>query len=281
MINRIIGDNILSKEVALLQIKDIISHNRKKQQMTQEELGVQLNVSGKTISNWERGKTYPDILLVPRLCEILKISINEFFNVTDVVNIDGYIEYDIKQLTRYKSKMIISIMLLLSPIIIVFGYMFHLARLTYLITIILYFYSIVTVIVETINMNTYIKEKYYSFKFVNVLKNLNIIYYSLLFLILTFLSLLLNEFLLIALSVLTISMLLIILSYIFVRKLSFNYSIMRKSVQNIIGITLIIIGLTLAIFKVDLLTYEYPTLITLGTLVIQSSFLKIDYIKEG
>lgn len=54
------------------QIKDVIYENRKKKQLTQEQLADQLNVSNKTISKWERGLGYPDILILPTLGESIR-----------------------------------------------------------------------------------------------------------------------------------------------------------------------------------------------------------------
>lgn len=62
-----------------IEIKDVITNNRKKINMTQDELAKSLNVSNKVISNWETGRSYPDVLIIPELAKILEIEINEFF----------------------------------------------------------------------------------------------------------------------------------------------------------------------------------------------------------
>lgn len=51
---------------------------RKKQGLSQEELGMELQVSRQTISKWETGKSFPDISLIEPLCQILGISVSEF-----------------------------------------------------------------------------------------------------------------------------------------------------------------------------------------------------------
>ena len=61
------------------QIKDVIYENRKKKQLTQEQLADQLNVSNKTISKWERGLNLPDASIMQDVCSILDISLNELF----------------------------------------------------------------------------------------------------------------------------------------------------------------------------------------------------------
>ena len=56
-----------------------ISENRKKQNMTQEELAEKLNVSKNAVSKWERGLNLPDASIMQELCKILKITLNELF----------------------------------------------------------------------------------------------------------------------------------------------------------------------------------------------------------
>lgn len=54
-----------------------IAEMRKKKNMTQRELAEQVNVSDKTISKWETGKSLPDISYLKTLCEALDITVNE------------------------------------------------------------------------------------------------------------------------------------------------------------------------------------------------------------
>lgn len=56
-----------------------ISENRKKQNLTQEELAEKLGVSKNAVSKWERGLNLPDASIMQELCNILKISLNELF----------------------------------------------------------------------------------------------------------------------------------------------------------------------------------------------------------
>ena len=57
-----------------------ISENRKKQNITQEELAEKLNVSKNAVSKWERGINLPDASIMKTLCRILKITLNELFD---------------------------------------------------------------------------------------------------------------------------------------------------------------------------------------------------------
>lgn len=63
-----------------IKIGKFISSLRKEKGYTQEQLAEKLNVSNKSISRWENGNTMPDLSLIPKLCEILGISINELLS---------------------------------------------------------------------------------------------------------------------------------------------------------------------------------------------------------
>ena len=61
------------------KIGNFISENRKKLNMTQEELAEKMNVSKNAVSKWERGLNLPDASIMEDLCKILNISLNELF----------------------------------------------------------------------------------------------------------------------------------------------------------------------------------------------------------
>lgn len=63
-----------------VKIGKFISSLRKEKGYTQEQLAEKLNISNKSISRWENGNTMPDLSLIPKLCEILGISINELLS---------------------------------------------------------------------------------------------------------------------------------------------------------------------------------------------------------
>ena len=68
------------------KIGKFISQCRKEKKLTQAQLAEKLNVSDKSISRWENGKTMPDISLFEPLCEILDISIIELLKATRLNN---------------------------------------------------------------------------------------------------------------------------------------------------------------------------------------------------
>lgn len=61
---------------------------REQKKLTQAQLADQLSVSHKTISKWETGICLPDVALYAELCQILGISINEFFAGEDIAKED-------------------------------------------------------------------------------------------------------------------------------------------------------------------------------------------------
>lgn len=64
------------------QIKtgNYIAGLRKEKNMTQRELAERINVSDKTISKWETGKSMPDLDCIGALCETLGVSVNEIIS---------------------------------------------------------------------------------------------------------------------------------------------------------------------------------------------------------
>ena len=61
------------------KIGRLISHLRREKKLTQKELATYLGVSDKSVSKWERGICLPDVSLFKPLCEVLGITLNEFF----------------------------------------------------------------------------------------------------------------------------------------------------------------------------------------------------------
>ena len=59
----------------------IISDLRKKKGLTQKQLAEKLNVTDKAVSKWERDVARPDINTIPKLAEVLEISVEELMNI--------------------------------------------------------------------------------------------------------------------------------------------------------------------------------------------------------
>lgn len=69
------GVNFMNQE----KIGKLIAECRKEKKMTQVELANKLSVTDKSVSKWENGKCLPDVSLYKDLCNILGITLNEFF----------------------------------------------------------------------------------------------------------------------------------------------------------------------------------------------------------
>ena len=67
------------------KIGEFIKNERKAKKLTQAKLAEQLFVSEKTVSKWETGNGIPDTNVLPQLCEILGISLNELLNGERIV----------------------------------------------------------------------------------------------------------------------------------------------------------------------------------------------------
>ena len=63
---------------------EIISALRREKGMTQRELADMLNITDKAVSKWERGMACPDTQLIPKVAEILGISVEELMNAKAV-----------------------------------------------------------------------------------------------------------------------------------------------------------------------------------------------------
>ncbi len=62
---------VIQMNVVNTSIKDL----RKKKNMTQDELAEKLNVTRQAVSNWENGKTQPDIETLTQLAEVFEVSV--------------------------------------------------------------------------------------------------------------------------------------------------------------------------------------------------------------
>lgn len=54
---------------------------RKKQNLTQKELGEKVGVSLRVVSYYENESEYPPIHILPKLAKVLKISLDELFDI--------------------------------------------------------------------------------------------------------------------------------------------------------------------------------------------------------
>lgn len=61
-------------------IGSFIAKCRKEKGLTQMQLSEKLNIINRAVSKWETGKSLPDISVMPELCEIFDITVNELLS---------------------------------------------------------------------------------------------------------------------------------------------------------------------------------------------------------
>lgn len=100
------------------KIGKFIAQKRKEKNLTQSELAEKLNVTDRSVSNWENGKCMPDISLFNPLCSVLDITINEFLSGEEIENKDYQkkLEENIINTINYNNKKN-----LLPVILLIFG----------------------------------------------------------------------------------------------------------------------------------------------------------------
>ncbi|MBQ8552145.1 MAG: helix-turn-helix transcriptional regulator [Clostridia bacterium] len=64
-----------------MNIGSTIKKLRRAKDMTQEDLAEYLNVSVSAVSQWEAGKTAPDLSLIPPLCSLLNVTSDELLGI--------------------------------------------------------------------------------------------------------------------------------------------------------------------------------------------------------
>ena len=65
-------------------IGEIISTLRKEKGMTQKDIADKLGITDKAVSKWERDVAFPDTATIPKLAEILGVSVEELMQAKAV-----------------------------------------------------------------------------------------------------------------------------------------------------------------------------------------------------
>ena len=88
-----------------MNIGDKIKNAREENKLTQTQASESLMVSRQTISNWENGKSLPDILSVIRMSELYQISLDELLKgdkaMMDKIEKDIEIRKTEKKIIKY------------------------------------------------------------------------------------------------------------------------------------------------------------------------------------
>lgn len=93
-----------------MEIGEQIKKRRKQLNWTQKELAVKINVSDKTVSSWETGRTYPELSLLVEISELFGLSLDELLRGD--VEVVKRIDKDIKLKTIYKYGLIATLLII-------------------------------------------------------------------------------------------------------------------------------------------------------------------------
>ena len=104
------------------KIGKFIAQCRKDKKMTQSELAEKLNVTDRSVSNWENGRNMPDLSLFKPLCDELGITINELLSGEKIKkeeyqekleeNIINTIDYSTKKINIIRNNLGIALLIL-------------------------------------------------------------------------------------------------------------------------------------------------------------------------
>jgi len=75
-----------------MDIGSRIRQSRTEAQLTQEQAAEELGVSRQTVSNWETGKSYPDIVSVLRMSDLYRVSLDRLLKGEESMD-KNYVKY--------------------------------------------------------------------------------------------------------------------------------------------------------------------------------------------
>ena len=76
----------------MLKFKDRFKNLRDELELSQTQLGLILNVSQKTISNYELGNRFPDEDMLNKIAELFDVSIDYLLGRTEIKNVYKFIK---------------------------------------------------------------------------------------------------------------------------------------------------------------------------------------------
>lgn len=104
-----------------MNLKDKLTKLRKDNNLTQDELAEKLYISRQTISNWENGRTYPDIETLILISNKFNISLDDLLKTDNEVIKD----MDKKIRSHKKLKIIITLLIIIFSASMFIGYQYH------------------------------------------------------------------------------------------------------------------------------------------------------------
>lgn len=108
-----------------MDIATKLKNARKEAKLTQEEIAEKLGVSRQTISNWENGKSYPDIISVIKLSDIYSITLDALLKEDEnmIKHLDETTNI-VKSKNRLKNSLLISVYIIIWVACILFYWIF-------------------------------------------------------------------------------------------------------------------------------------------------------------
>lgn len=78
-----------------------IRYFRERRGMEQKDIARQIGITPNAVSNWENGRTRPDLSILPQLCEILHITLYELYGID--APIDRYTEQEQRLVSAFRA----------------------------------------------------------------------------------------------------------------------------------------------------------------------------------
>ena len=103
-----------------MKLSEKLIELRKKQGLSQEELGYKLDVTRQTVSKWELGETTPEMAKLVEISKIFNVSVDELTNDSEITtNVNPIIEDQPIQDKKPKDKKVLIIIVTLLILVIV------------------------------------------------------------------------------------------------------------------------------------------------------------------
>lgn len=101
-----------------MKFGDKLSHLRRKNGLSQEELGEKLNVTRQTISKWELGQSKPDTDKLMEISKLLNVDFNQLAN-DDIIIQDDLVNNDVNSDDVHPRKWLLVVLVIVAIIIII------------------------------------------------------------------------------------------------------------------------------------------------------------------
>ena len=89
--------------------------------LTQEQIAEALGVSRQTVSNWENGRTYPDIISVIKMSDIYNISLDLLLKEREEKPMSDYLDYLEKSTNTVKSRSRLGKIILIAAYLVIWA----------------------------------------------------------------------------------------------------------------------------------------------------------------